>query len=144
MKPTLLAIEAIAAAAPSVLAAFFGILVFLYSGFSMLSYDPLSGAEGIVVALGIAFALVQYGLLSSNTVYGKPYRFGWSFWIAVPFALYALRLIVSGSIGIFYALLIVCPIVLATLHFVVLQLQRSKRKSPESDPHAVQSIARDA
>jgi len=110
----------------------------------MLRYDPLSGAEGVVVALGIAFALAQYARLSSNTVYGKPYRFGWSFWIAVPFALYAVRFIFSGSFGMGYALLVAGPIVLATLHFVVLQLLRNRRTSPELNPQAVQRAEHDA
>lgn len=125
-RPVLLAVEAIVAAAPAVVVAFFGILVFLHSGFSVLSSDPISGAEGIVVALGLAFVLVQYGLLSSNTVCGRPYRFGWSFWIAVPFALYAIHFIFSGAFGIGHALLIAGPIVLATLHFVILQLRRAR------------------
>jgi hypothetical protein len=129
MKPALLAIEAVIAATPSVLVASVGFTIFLYSGFSMLNYDPLSGLEGVAVALGIVFALFQYCALASKTIAGKQYRFGLSFWLAVPFAVQAVRLTFGGAFSINYALIISCPIVLATLHFAVLQLQRSRHST---------------
>lgn len=132
MKQTLLVIEAVIAGLPSMVVATGGLAIFLYAGFSMLNYDPISGAEGILVAVGIAFALVQYGLLASKTVQAKLYRFGWSFWLAVPFAALAVHFTFGGFFSIGYALLIAGPIVFATLHFVVIQLRLRRRLLSEA------------
>ena len=130
MKRALLAVEAVVAAAPSVLLAFVGFLVFFYSGLSALSYDVISGLQGITLAIGIVFALAQYGCLAFNTVYGKPYRFGWEFWLAVLFACYAIH--ITFEFGLRSSLFITCPIVLATLHFVALQMRRRTRASAQT------------
>ncbi len=130
MKRALLAIEAIVAAVPSALLGTVGFLVFFYSGLSALSYNPISGVLGIVLAIGIVFALFQYVRLAFRTVYGKPYHFNWEFWLAVPFACYAVRF--TFEFGIRTSLFISGPIVLATLHFVVLQMLRRTRASSSS------------
>ena len=121
MKPALLAVEVIVAALPSAVLASVGFLVFLYSGLSMLSYNLISGLQGIIFAIGIVFALLQYGRLALSTVLGKLYRFDWEFWLAVPFACYAVHL--TFGFGLRAALFIACPILLSTLHLVILQMR---------------------
>ena len=125
MKPRLLGIEAIVCGAPSVVAGATGSLIFLYTGVSMLSYQPAEGAKGIGLALGLMVAIWQYANLASRTIDGTRYEFGTFFWVGVG----------SGLFGIWYAInlfgpvrgsILAVPIAVASIHFIWLQLKRRK------------------
>ena len=93
----------------------------------MLSYNPIEGLWHILIALGILFALVQYGVLALRTAQARTYRFGFAFWVAVPFALVGVRLAFGGFFELWQAVALMSPVLLATSHFIALQLWRRSR-----------------
>ena len=130
MKTVLLSIEAVIAGAPCMVLAAGGLPIFLYAGFGELSYAPISGAESILAAVAIAFALLQYCLLAAKTIQSKPYRFGVAFWVAVPCAVFAVWGAFGGFFNLGEAVFLTVPITCATLHFVFLQWRITRLVPP--------------
>lgn len=131
MKPAHLGIEAVVCAAPSVAVGLVGALIFFGSGLSMLAYNPVEAAQGILISLGIVLALVQYAALAARTIFGEQYRFGLFFWLAAFF----------GLLGAWYAFnffgfalgaAIVVPVYGATFHFTWLQARRQRQQEPNA------------
>lgn len=126
-KRPLLAMEATAAAAPCVLVAVGGLPMTLWSGAAVMP-DGATGAglPGVLVALAVALALQQYIVLIVSTIGETPWR-SW-FWLALPGIGLAIQVAIDSYFVDPARLWVVCPILLATLHFVGIQLWRARRQ----------------
>ena len=126
MKAKFLAIEAILCGAPCIVVAIGGLPIILVAAFRTLSYNTGEAMKVFLFVLGLILALFQYGILSLRTIEQKKYRFGFTFWLAI----------VSASIGVWWAglsfglravAMVIGPILVATLHFMALQLLSRKK-----------------
>lgn len=126
MKAKFLAIEAILCGAPCILVAIGGLPIILVAAIRTLSYNTGEAMRVFLFVSGLILALFQYGNLSLRTIEQKRYRFGFTFWLAIA----------STSTGFWWAVLsfglkavavVIGPILVATLHFMALQLLSRKK-----------------
>lgn len=126
MRAKFLAIEAILCGAPCILFAIGGLPIILVAAIRTLSYNTGEAMKVFLFVSGLILALFQYGILSLRTIEQKRYRFGYTFWLAIA----------SASIGFWWAVLsfglksvavVIGPILVATLHFMALQLLSRKK-----------------
>lgn len=122
MKKRFLVIEAVLCSLPCILLVTGGLPIMLVAAFRGLRYNAGEAAWGFLFVLGVIIALSQYVALSLRTVEEKRHRFGLAFWIAAAFALYGLWWM-GRAFGLTAAATTIGPIVVATLHFIALQLR---------------------
>ena len=131
VKKKFLVIEAVLCCVPCILLVMGGMPIMFFASIRSVSYDAVAAAWCLLFVMGVIFALSQYVILSLQTVEQKSYRFGFAFWIATAFALSGLWWM-ENAFRLAVAAVTVGPIVMATLHFIALQIRRR-----ESGPHGV-------
>ena len=121
MKKKFLAIEAVLCSLPCLLLVMGGLPIMLVAAFRGLRYNSSDAAWSLLFVSGAIFALSQYVVLSLRTVEQKIYRFGFAFWIAAACALCGLWWM-EEAFGLTAAATTIGPILVATLHFIALQV----------------------
>lgn len=106
-----------------------GLPIILVAALSTMSSNVGEAMKGLFLALGLTWALFQYGVLAIRTTEQKKYRFGFYFWLAVGAA--SIGTWWAGvSFGFRAAALVIGPVALATLYFIAIQLRIRKESTP--------------